>query len=209
MMSAASEESKSFNYSALKLSGLLIVVYILQTGFSLELAYRPGVEYYRFFTSFIAHSGLDHLINNIFFISLFGSIYEGYTSSQTFYATFLAAAIFANMTAFVFYPETFIVGASGGAMAIMAALAVYRPHQTGLALGVPVPMWAALIIYVLIDIVGLTGTNNVANEAHLAGILIGSFIGYRLRNPVDNSTDDEDAENQDLELDKWEKEYMY
>ncbi len=201
------EDGKEFGFAALKLSGLLFVVYVLQTVLSLDLAYRPGVESYRFFTSFFAHSGLEHLLNNIFFISLFGSIYEKYTGSLTFYSTFLAAAVFANLTAFIFYPETYIVGASGGAMGIMAALAVYRPHQTGLALGVPVPMWAALIMYILIDLVGLTGINNVANEAHLAGILIGATLGYRMRNPRNDSEDGGDDE--DLDLDAWEKEYMY
>ncbi len=203
------DEEQNFNYAALKLSVLLLIVYILQITLSVELAYRPGVETYRFFTSFLAHSSLEHLLNNIFFIGLFGSIYELYTNSRTFYLTFIFAAVFANLTAFVFYPETFIVGASGGAMAIMAALAVYKPRQTGLALGVPVPMWAALIIYVFIDIVGLTGANNVANEAHLAGILIGALIGYRLRKPIPSDEDNSETTNENLDLDEWEEKYMY
>lgn len=173
--------NKGLNYSALSLCGVLFIVYGFQVFFNLNLAYRPGVEFYRFFTSFFAHSGLEHLLNNIFFLGLFGTIFEMHTDSKTFLITFSVSAILANLTAFVFYPETFILGASAGAMGVLAALAVYRPNQTGIGLGVPMPMWGVLITYIFIDLVGLGGTNTTANEAHLAGLLVGAVQGYRLR----------------------------
>lgn len=174
---------QDLDFAALYLCFTLLIVYTLQVVFDLELAYRPGVEYYRFFTSFLAHSSLEHLLNNLFFIGLFGTMYELFTDSKTFLATFFVSAFLANFTSFIFYPDTFIVGASGGAMGLLAALAVYKPRQVGLGLGVPMPMWAVLITYIFIDLVGLGGANNTANEAHLAGLLVGSFVGYRLRNP--------------------------
>lgn len=196
------ELGKSSNFVALFLCAFLFLVYGLQVFFNMELAYRPGVEYYRFFTSIFAHSGLEHLTNNMFFIGLFGTIYELHTSSRTFLLTFLTSAILANITAFLFYPETFILGASAGAMGILSALAVYRPKQIGIGLGVPMPMWAVLIAYMFIDIVGIGGANSIANEAHLAGVFVGSVIGYRLREEELRSDKDEDEE---LDLDNWEE----
>ena len=204
------------SYVSLYLCAFLFLVYGLQTFFSLELAYRPGVEYYRFFTSFLAHSSLEHLLNNLFFIGLFGTIYEMHTDSETVLFTFVVSAVLANFTAFVFYPETFILGASAGAMGILAALAVYRPNQIGVGLGVPMPMWAVLVGYIFIDFVGLAGTNTTANEAHLAGLLVGGLMGHRLRSNKDRSKSSNRSksklskenngsqQNEDLDIDNWE-----
>ena len=201
------------SYSALTLCGFIFLVYSLQVFYNLELAYRPGVEYYRFFTSFFAHSSLEHLLNNLFFLGLFGTVFEIYTDSRTFFTTFLISAVLANLTAFVFYPETFILGASAGAMGVLAALAVYRPNQIGLGLGVPMPMWAVLIAYIFIDLVGLGGVNTTANEAHLAGLLVGGIIGFSLRDRElfgSKESDEEDLgyENWEKRIKAWEEKWM-
>lgn len=207
-------QEKGLSYTAFTLCGFLFMVYGIQVFFNLELAYRPGVEYYRFLTSIFAHSGIDHLTNNLFFIGLFGTIYEIQTDSSTFLITFLVSGLLANLTAFVFYPETFILGASAGAMGILAALAVYRPNQIGLGLGVPMPMWAVLFAYMFIDLVGIGGANTTANEAHLAGLLVGAIMGYRIRdgdegkNEGIEESDDLGFENWDERIEAWEEKWM-
>lgn len=194
--------SRDIDFIALYLCAFLFFVYGAQVFFNLELAYRPGVEHYRFLTSIFAHSGLEHLTNNMFFLGLFGTVYELHTSSRTFLTTFFVSAVLANLTAFVFYPETFILGASAGAMGVLAALAVYRPRQIGLGLGVPMPMWAVLIAYIFIDLVGIGGANSVANEAHLAGLLVGGLTGYHLR---DDDRKQEDEQEDNLGFENWEE----
>lgn len=197
------KENQGLKFTALTLCAFLFLVYSLQIFFNLELAYRPGVEYYRFFTAIFAHSGLQHLLNNLFFIGLFGTIYNMHTNSRIFLTTFLVSGILANFTAFIFYPETFILGASAGAMGILSALAVYRPKQIGIGLGVPMPMWAVLIVYIFIDLVGVGGTNTTANEAHLAGLLVGAVMGYRLRE--NELIEKRKEEEEDLGFDNWEE----
>jgi membrane associated rhomboid family serine protease len=86
-------------------------------------------------------------------------------------------------------------------MGVLAALAVYRPRQIGIGLGVPMPMWAVLLAYIFIDLVGIGGTNSIANEAHLAGLLVGGFVGYHLR---EDERKEED-EDEDLGLENWEE----
>ena len=110
-------------------------------------------------------------------------------------------------------------------MGLLSALTVYKPRQTGLALGVPAPMYVVLGIYILINSAGLTGQSQVAYEAHLFGLLTGAAIGLRLRKnsskPSDQpksrklgntSTEDgpeEDAgEDLDERIRKWEEKYM-
>ena len=198
------------DFIAIYLCAFLFFVYSAQVLFNLELAYKPGVEHYRFLTSIFAHSGIDHLTNNIFFIGLFGTVYEIYTDTKTFLTTFLISALLANLTAFIFYPNTFILGASAGAMGLLAALAVYKPNQIGLGLGVPMPMWAVLIAYMFIDIVGIGGANSVANEAHLAGVLVGILTGYHLREEDQSEDKEEDLgfENWEERIRTWEEKWM-
>lgn len=200
-----------FNFTALKLCGVFIAVFILQSFTGFNPGFRPGEPFWKFFTSFFGHSGIEHLSNNLFFIGLFGSIYEKWTSSETFLTTFLLSAVAGNTAAFLFYPDSFIIGASAGGMGVMAALAVYRPNQIGLGLGVPLPMWAVLISYIFIDLSGLTTTTEVANEAHLLGVLAGAFIGYNLRDKgYDKKIGEEESRNSEWKrrIRNWEEKYM-
>ncbi len=198
---AAEEPESPLTFYALGFSAFLGFFYSLQFFYGFNPGYMAYESpWWKFFTSIFGHSGLEHLLNNLFFIGLFGTVYERYTSGTMFFTTFLVSALTANLTAFIFFTESFIIGASGGAMGILAALAVYKPRQIGLALGVPLPMWAVLIVYILIDTVGLAGTNSIANEAHLFGMFTGAMIGYSLRSK------DKDEENEEKDKDKTETE---
>jgi len=198
------KEKSGFNFVALQLCFLLAVVFLGQVFAGFQPGFNPSVSpLWKFFTSIFGHSDLQHLLNNLFFIGLFGSIYERFTDGRTFVLTFLVSALFANLSAFVFFPESFIIGASGGASGVLAALAVLKPRQIGLALGVPLPMWAVLIGYVFINTVGLTGANNVAYEAHLLGMVTGAVIGFRDRERFLEGTEEDDEE--ELEEEDWKR----
>lgn len=190
-----------FNWTALKLCSLLTIVFAVQVFTGFNPGFKPSEPVWKFFTSIVGHSGIEHLTNNLFFIALFGSVYERWTSSRILLTTFLISALAGNLTAFIFYPNSFIIGASAGGMGVMAALAFYKPNQIGLGLGVPLPMWAVLLSYIFIDVSGLTATTDVANEAHLLGVLAGSIIGWNLR---DNRYGKEKSDsNANLREDSW------
>jgi membrane associated rhomboid family serine protease len=199
------------NFSALKFCGFLGTVFLFQVLFNFDPGFNASSSpWWKFFTSSFGHSGMEHLLNNLFFIGLFGSLYEGLTSSRIFYITFLVAAVVANLTAFIFFLTSSIIGASGGAFGIMAALAVYRPNNIGLALGVPVPMWAALIIYTVTQFAGLTAATNTAYEAHLFGMVAGGAIGLWLRENFSKKKEDELDRDDDWKtrIREWEEKYM-
>lgn len=94
----------------------------------------------------------------------------------------------------------------------MAALAVYRPNAPGFAMGVPLPMWAVLVIYAFIDFAGLTGATNVAHEAHLLGIIAGGYFGYAMRRQKSREQESEDEkeeiDNWQQRIREWEEKYM-
>lgn len=158
------------------------LVYALQLATGFDPGFQAGTSPdINFFLSFLGHSSTEHLFNNLFFIGLFGTLFELLTSRKMFVYTFLISAVFANFTAFIFYTDSAIIGASGGAMGLLSAIAIYRPNKIGLALGVPVPMWAVLIIYIMINTAGLGVETGTAYEAHLFGLVTGSIIGLWLR----------------------------
>lgn len=203
----------SFRFTALSFCAVLAGFYLYQAFTGFNPGFNPSISpFWKFFSSILGHSGPQHLSNNLFFIGLFGSVYERFSSGKMFLITFFVSALFANISAFVFFPESYIIGASGGAMGVLSALAVYKPKQIGLALGVPLPMWAVLIIYILINTAGLTGSTNTAYEAHLFGLVTGSFIGYKLRNQrFLNSEERNDINDQNEwreRIREWEEKWM-
>ena len=217
--------------SAIHLSVILGAVYLLQVLIGFEPGFNAASSpWWKFFTSFFGHSDAQHLYNNLFFIALFGTIYRILTSEKIFWGTFFVSALGANLTAFIFYPNSFIIGASGGAMGLLSALAVYKPRKIGLALGVPAPMYMVLVIYLIINFAGLTGSSSVAYEAHLFGLVTGFLIGMWLRRDEKGYGKDKELspkkqrrekkrndrkkrenretkeeDNQDLSLDNWER----
>lgn len=200
------ENNSKFNFTALKLCTVFLAVFAIQVFTNFEPGFNASnSEWWKFFTSFFGHSDLEHLMNNLFFIGLFGSIYERFTSSEIFLYTFLGSAIFANLSAFVFFSNSLIIGASGGGMGLMAALAVYKPRKIGLALGVPAPMWAVLLIYVGINVAGLSALNNTAYEAHLLALISGGLIGFFLRDEDKQYGKEVENDDEVVEDDTWQK----
>lgn len=197
----------------LKLSAFFVLAFIYQILTGFDPAFQAGVTpWWKYFTSILGHSGLEHLSNNLFFIGVFGTILELETSGRTALNIFFISALFANLSAFIFYPETAIIGASAGGTGLLAALAVLKPNNIGLALGVPLPMWAVLPIYVMINLAGLTASTGIAYEAHLMGMIAGGLAGFYLRDAVSKEDDKDrleaERENWKERIRKWEEKYM-
>ena len=201
------------NYMALQLCAVLTAVYGLQVFTGFDPAFQFGeTALHTFFTSFLGHSGPEHLFNNLFFIALFGTVLELEAGSSRFIKVFVGSAVFANLTS-VFYYSQPVIGSSGGAMGVLAALAVYRPQKPGLAMGVPLPMWSVLAIYVFIQLAGLTGSSTTAYMAHLFGLVAGAFFGLRIKEEEETesstrSQEKGEEDSWDQRIKSWEKKYM-
>ncbi|MFB6202928.1 MAG: rhomboid family intramembrane serine protease [Candidatus Nanohaloarchaea archaeon] len=196
-----------FRFVALQFCLLLSIIFSIQLFTGFDPSFAPGDPWWKYFTSILGHGGPEHLLNNLFFIGLFGSIYERLTSGRTFLLTFFSTALFANLSAFLFYPAG-IIGASGGGTGVLAAFAAYRPNHTGLALGVPMPMWAVLGIYVLINSAGMTAVTGTAYAAHMMGMAAGFVIGYRLRDRPYLEFEDREEDSWEQKIRQWEEKYM-
>lgn len=206
--------------TALILSGLIVIVYLIQLLVGMDGLAFVADRFWRapwtIITSVFLHNPGDymHLLNNLFFLALFGFMLERFVGTRRFLLIFLSSGIVANLSAFMFYPSTPVLGASGAVSGIVAALAVVRPRTIGLLWGVPAPMWAVLLGWIGINALGFNASGNIAFEAHLFGLIYGVLIGAFLRDNMrprprrHRPRRDRDPVDVDVDVDAWEERYM-
>lgn len=212
-------------YTSLILAGVIVVVYVLQLLFPPlnELAFVAAEFWERpwtLFTSMFLHSPQDfmHLMNNLFFLIMFGFMLENTIGTHRFLKLYVAAGLFAGLSAFTFYPNTPVLGASGAISGVIGAIAVLKPRGVGFIGYIPVPMWAALGWWVGFNLLGTMGTGGgTAFEAHLYGLFYGAAYGLfmRKRHPhiaeeirKQDGDDDWDWDDEDIDIEEWERKHM-
>jgi len=134
-------------------------------------------------TSMFLHGGLDHLLFNMYALFLFGILLEQKIGTKKIAFTYFSAGIVASVFSSFIYPlitgTTFrALGASGAIMGIIGALIILMPNLRLLFLfAIPMPLWVAGIIWIIIDLLGIFMPSGIANIAHLVGMGTGLLIG--------------------------------
>ncbi|WP_302082344.1 rhomboid family intramembrane serine protease [Salinibaculum rarum] len=146
-------------------------------------------------TSIFSHGGFGHIAINSIVIYFFGRLVEDYVGSKQFTILFLVSGALAGLGQILIgmiqtpgVPSG-VVGASGAGLAIMGVLTILNPGlRVYLYFIIPVPLWLLTVGYVGISVLGIFGPSlagsNVANVAHLVGLLIGLAYGYRVKDQV-------------------------
>jgi len=211
-------------YLALWIGAGLILISIGQhliPGLTDQLIFQPATvaeQPWTYVTSMFIHAtdNYMHLLNNLFFLLVFGTMLELLVGSERFLGIFLIGGLVANLSAFTFYPDSAVLGASGAISAVIGSLAIFRPRKPGLFWGVPVPMWVALLGWIGTNLIGTAATGGgIAFEAHLYGLGFGTIAGLYLRQ-LERSTPGQDGYDQrdgPVEIDEqsireWERRYM-
>ena len=135
-------------------------------------------QIWRFVTSIFLHSGIIHLIYNLFALLFFGVLLEKLIGSKKFLFLFFFSGIIANLIGVWFYPSS--LGASGAVYGIFGALVVLKPFIMVWAFGLVMPMFIAGILWVIGGIIGIFIPSNTGHIAHLSGIGIGILFGIIL-----------------------------
>jgi membrane associated rhomboid family serine protease len=173
---------KKFRWLALKLAGIITLVFVLQkifpsvTGnfllYSPDVAARPWI----LVTSIFLHANFVHLAYNMFALALFGLILEKRIGSRLFVIVFFTGGILANLVAMNFYQSS--LGASGAIFVVIGMLAVLRPWMIVWVSYIPMPMWLAAIAWMLGDIILTLAPSDIGTIAHLSGIMFGFLAGF-------------------------------
>ena len=138
------------------------------------------------FTYMFMHAGIFHILFNMLLLYWMGQIFEEYLGNKRtvglyimgglaggilFVACYNLLPAFTSVNAAAGQP---LVGASASVMAIIIATATLLPNYTvSLILIGPVKLkWIALF-YIVIDFLGIAGTNPGGEIAHLGGALLG------------------------------------
>jgi len=166
----------------------IILVFILQNIFDLRsLVFVPAYFLSRpwtFLTAIFMHSNIIHLFFNGFALFVFGSFLEARVTKVTYLLIYFLGGILGNIGFIITTPNPYIagLGASGAIFGIMGALAILTPRTVVFVMGLPMPMIAALFLWIGLSVFGIIfPLENVAYGAHLFGILAGVGIAFYLR----------------------------
>jgi membrane associated rhomboid family serine protease len=164
-----------------------------------------GTEPQTILLSVFVHFDLMHLAFNCVALYLFGNILEEKHGARLLTAVFVACGTLGNLAFASVNPTqaAALLGASGGVMGTIGALARLSPHEriTILGIGVILPnvrIWVAALVFATIDLalaiaagfasVSLFGIGaRVAYVAHLGGLAAGLLLApllVRLKNPM-------------------------
>lgn len=184
------------------LIALFVVVYICEIKFAVDnnnnnviepsartLAYLGGDlgnrvkdahEYWRMFTAPLMHTGLLHIFMNSLAFWWAGSMVERIAGWKWMLGIFTLTALAGEAASLMFLAPNIVgVGASGGVMGVLAAVAVMAgrmPLSASTAIRTNAMQWLIPSILPIL----LTTKGNVNYYAHLGGAVIGLALGYGL-----------------------------
>src|SRR5690554_202329 len=140
-------------------------------------------------TSIFAHFDFMHFAFNMLFFYFISRFFLLYFSNQRMLYTYILGGLMGGIfqiLAYSIFPalqgsQIFVVGASGAVNAIFMAAAFYRPmaevHLFGM---IRLKMIYIAGAYILLDLIQMGGTDNVAHFAHLGGAAFGILSIYNI-----------------------------
>jgi len=147
-------------------------------------------------THIFYHEDVWHIISNMLWLWAFGYIMQDLTGNRKLIPVFIYGGIaggIAFLLAFNLIPafkETsgFALGASAGIMAVAISTTMIAPaYRIFPMLNGGIPLWVLTMIFLIIDLATIPGTNSGGHIAHLAGAFAGFLFIYTLRKGYDGS----------------------
>ncbi len=170
-----------------------------------QFALKKGnFEIYQLFTYVFSHGSINHYISNIFALMIFGLILEKIVGKKRFSILILTSYIFVTFSSLYFYPS--VIGISGIVYSIIAALGVLEPQLIVFVFGVPLPMFLAIIFWLLIDLLNILYPSDIASISHITGFIVGFIFGIKWRRKF-RKTEKKEKEI-DIDIEDWERKYM-
>lgn len=200
------------HYYSIALIVICAIVFIVQsfvhgfTDFFLLNSSLIGERPWILITSVFLHGSLSHLAFNMFALFIFGLLLEKFIGSRKFLAVFFLSGLIASIASSFAYSSS--LGASGAIYGVIGMLAVIRPKMLVWTYGVPMPMVAAAAFYLVLDLAGLFYPTEIANAAHIAGLVCGAVIGLMVRKPEPKQETKREKILSDVEFKDWEDRWM-
>ncbi len=151
---------------------------------SFENTYLISMEWWRLITPTFLHFSFTHLVFNCLWIYVLGSRIEIIDGKLVFIALFFLAGLSSNLGQY-FYTGNFLFGGlSGSVYGLLGFCFIldldYRGHRYDL----PPALYIFMFFWLLIGFTGVLkifGFGNIANIAHLVGMIAGFILGIIYR----------------------------
>jgi membrane associated rhomboid family serine protease len=146
-------------------------------------------DYKRLVTSGFLHVNWMHLLFNMFSLYLFSGLVEGGLGPFSFLLIYFASLIGGGLLSLAIHrhhDDYSSVGASGAVWGVLfACVALYPGMRISLfPLPFSMPIWLYALIFVVFTIYAIRSKrNNIGNESHLGGALVGMILAI-LMNPI-------------------------
>ena len=135
------------------------------------------LTYLRFFTHVLGHAGWTHYIGNMMYILLLGPMLEEKYGSVNIIELIAVTAVITGLLNYFLFPGVALCGASGVVFAfiLMTSFTNFNEGE--------IPLTVILVAIVFLGqqlYEGVFLQDNVSNLSHIAGGLVGAFVGYHL-----------------------------
>lgn len=147
---------------------------------ALENTYLLNNEWWRLLTPTFLHFSLTHLAFNCLWIYILGSKIEELDGKGLFLFVFVTSSILSNAGQFLWTQQILFGGLSGGVYGLLGYCFIIELDGKKGRYGLPEALYLFMLIWLLIGFTGILsvfGFGNVANTAHLIGMIAGFIIG--------------------------------
>lgn len=143
-------------------------------------------------THMFLHEGFWHVLSNIIFLYLVGTIVGDLVGDRRVLPVYLLGGLaggimFLVSKFFLFYLSPYALGASGAVMALAGAAVTLAPdYRVMLLMLGEVKLKYIVLVVVLLDLLGIANMDNTGGHlAHIGGFLTGLFMMNQLRDGKD------------------------
>jgi membrane associated rhomboid family serine protease len=143
-------------------------------------------------TYMFVHEEVWHMLPNLLWLWAFGYIFQDLTGNKKLIPLFVYGGIAGGlfyMLCFNVFPaftpvvnKSTLIGASAGVMAIAVATTTLAPdYRIFPMINGGIPLWVLTVLYVIVDLAGIRGSNGGGHLSHLGGAAIGFVFIHQLR----------------------------
>ncbi len=151
---------------------------------SFENTYLISMEWWRLITPTFLHFSFTHLIFNCLWIYVLGSRIEIIDGKVVFFTLFFLTALSSNLGQY-FYTGNFLFGGlSGSVYGLLGFCFILDLDYRGQRYDLPPALYIFMFLWLLIGFTGILkilGFGNIANIAHLVGMIAGFMLGMIYR----------------------------
>ena len=148
---------------------------------SFENTYLINNEWWRLITPTFLHFSMTHLVFNCLWIYILGQRIEKLDGLSVFLFIFILTGILSNAGQFFWTQQYLFGGLSGSVYGLLGYCFIIELDGRHGRYGLPEALYLFMFIWLLVGFTGVLsffGFGNVANTAHLVGMIAGFILGF-------------------------------